>query len=288
MKCIKCQKNLIVSILYPLCRGHFNEYIYGKVSKILNRYIDRKSKILLALSGGKDSTALFFILKKLNYNFTPVYLEFDISKDNVIFIEKLKKKYKMDIIILYDRDYGISVKKTIERKSLSNPCTICSTARRYILNDYAIKNNYDVIATGHNMSDILNQALNNIKNNFWLGFKNTTPYLPHKKEEKIVSRIKPFYLITDREIKLFNKINKIPYFKGKCRYFKGFLFKKHIEKIEKENYQVLENMSNSLMNFSTMMEVLKKNLNIPQRTCTICDYPTTDTICSFCKLFRVN
>lgn len=285
--CIKCrEKSVFVSNKISFCKGHFNEYIFGKSVKILKKYINRKTKILLALSGGKDSVLCFYILNKLGYDFTPVYIDFETDNKNSELIKKLSRYFKREIIFLKSSDYSVNIKKLIQQKSNSNPCVICSTVRRYILNDYAFKNKYEIIATGHNLTDSLNQALSNIKNNFFLGFKNITPFLKSVNEKKLAGRIKPLYLVTDREAEIFVKLNKIPYFKGKCIYFKGFFFKKYINLMEKENQSVLLNMTNSLVNFSILFDKIKTNIEIPERICKLCGYPSTDNICSFCKITK--
>lgn len=285
--CSKCQKTPVFESKETLlCKGHFNEYIFGKASKVLRKYANKKSKILLALSGGKDSVCCFYILSRLGYDFTPVYLDFNFNKKNLRFIKKLSDKFKKEIIVLKSLDYGLDIKKLIDKKFGSNPCVICSTARRYILNDYGVKNKFELISTGHNLTDAINQALNNIKNNFFLGFKNITPFLKPQKEKKLLGRIKPLYLATDNEIKFFMEINDIPYFKGKCPYFKGFFFKKYINNMEKENKDILIKMAYSLANFSSVIEKTKDNIFVSDKLCKLCGYPSSGDICSFCKITK--
>jgi uncharacterized protein (TIGR00269 family) len=284
-RCDKCNEKPVYKTKYLLlCKGHFNEYIFGKVARVLKKYTKPSTKKLLALSGGKDSTVLVYILSKLNYDFTPIYIDFDFSEKNKKFIFNLSSYFKKEVIIVKDIDYKIKIKEII-KNSNSNPCVICSTARRYILNDYAFKNNFEVILTGHNLTDTINQALNNIKNNFILGFKNTTPYL--NSGIKLVSRLKPLYFLTDRETKLFAKINKIPYFKSKCPYFKEFFFKKYINKMEKNDESVLLKMGYSFISFSKIIEEIKKDKLSSDKECKICGYPSTADTCSFCQMKNI-
>ena len=281
-KCVKCNDKCVYKTnSFLFCRGHFNEYIFGKVKRILKSYSLPNTKKILALSGGKDSTLLFYILSKLGYDFSPIYIDFGFCPKTTNFISKLSLYFKKEIIIITDRDYNIKVKDIIE-KSKTNPCVLCSSIRRYILNDYAYKNGFDVIITGHNLTDIINQTLNNIKNSFLLGFKNTTPYL--RSNKKLIARLKPLYLVTDNEAKTFVKINKIPFLRLKCKYFKGFFFKKYINLMEKENIDVLIKMAFSLINLSKIVEEIKSVKLFADKECSICGYPSTSDICYFCKI----
>jgi tRNA(Ile)-lysidine synthase TilS/MesJ len=283
-RCDKCnEKPIYKTKSLSLCKGHFNEYIFGKVARVLKKYTKPSTKKLLALSGGKDSSVLFYILLKLNYDFAPIYIDFGFSEKNTKFIAEISSYFKKDIIIIKDTDYQIKIKKII-KNSNSNPCVICSTARRHILNDYAYKNGFEVILTAHNLTDIVNQAFNNIKNNFILGFKNTTPYL--SSNTKLVSRLKPLYFVTELESKIFAQTNKIPYFKSRCKYFKGFFFKKYINGMEKEDLNILLKMGYSLINFSKIIEGIK-NEKISDRFCKICGYLSSNDICSFCRILCV-
>lgn len=67
-----------------------------------NRLFNRKTKLLLALSGGEDSVCLFHILRELGYNFSVAHCNFKLrgkeSDDDEKFVRKLASKYKIEAL----------------------------------------------------------------------------------------------------------------------------------------------------------------------------------------------
>lgn len=287
MRCTKCDNSAIYQTTsYAYCKGHFNEYLFAKVEKILKRFdISKDSKILIAYSGGKDSSAVNFVLRKLGFKYlTSVYinLDFDFLTQNYTQLKELGVK-----IIDIARDYGISA-SAIKKRTNKSYCKICSTLKRYFLNRYAYENGYDIIATGHNMSDVITSALLNIKNSFFLGFTNLTPYLPAKKEFKLVSRLKPLFYLTDSEIKRFCEINSIDFLSQNCPYAANSNIKNAVFKLEELDYNTLERMASTLIEFSKKTEDYAKMIGVKTNLCERCGYPSSSKICSFCKLTTSN
>ncbi len=281
MICQQCSnKAAVVTTAYSRCEKHFTEYVIAKVFKIIKKYeIDKRLKILLAYSGGKDSSVALFILKKLGFiNIQPVFIKLDFDFFNSIAYD-IEKDIK---IIDIKKEFDISA-NSIKSKTNSSFCKICSTIKRYFLNHYAYTNGYDLIVTGHNMSDIITSAFLNIKNNFFLGFSNLSPYLQSKKELKLVARLKPLFFLTDFEIKKFAEINSVKHSLFKCQYSINNFFKKHLSNIENEDYTTVEKMANSLIEFSKKVDHYVDLMKIKSIACSLCGYPSTSGICSFCK-----
>lgn len=286
MKCQKCNQNSTVSNNnYSYCLGHFNEYFIGKIKKIIDKFkINKNSKIILAYSGGKDSSSILFCLEKLGFTkVTPIYLklDFDFLAENTSKIEVLKNIKVLDI----NQTYKISAKK-IKEKTNKSICTICSILKRYFLNKYAFENDYDFIITGHNMSDHISSAFANIKNSFFLGFTNLTPYLKEKNEYKLVAKLKPLFYLTDTETSLFCKLNNIFHINQNCQFSRNNIFKSSIKLIENSDYSTLEKMASTLIEFSKKVDNWSETQKIKTNVCKMCGYPTSSDVCSFCKLIN--
>ena len=65
MKCKQCSKKIVCSEP-SLCKDHFIEYVENTVIKKIKQYklIKKKDKIVVAVSGGKDSISVLYILSK--------------------------------------------------------------------------------------------------------------------------------------------------------------------------------------------------------------------------------
>jgi len=79
MKCTKCGKPALVKLRHyniKLCKEHFNEFIEQRAEKAIKKFkmFGRNSKILIAVSGGKDSVSLWHMLKKLGYEVDALFI----------------------------------------------------------------------------------------------------------------------------------------------------------------------------------------------------------------------
>lgn len=70
MKCQRCNKSAVVFQKYSnahLCRVHFIDDVERKIKRDIRklRMVEKNDRIAVALSGGKDSVALLYVLHKI-------------------------------------------------------------------------------------------------------------------------------------------------------------------------------------------------------------------------------
>lgn len=143
------------------------EKIRREITRGLSDYemIRPGDKILVAVSGGKDSTVLALLLNEIKriapFDFTVDLLMIDQKQPG--FNADNYKKYISDLghsLTILQRDtYSIVMEKVPEG---STYCALCSRLRRGILYRYARENGYDKIALGHHRDDLLETLLMNI------------------------------------------------------------------------------------------------------------------------------
>jgi len=127
------------------------------------KLFSKRDRVAVACSGGKDSTALLFVLKRLGYDVTALAVDEGIAgyRDRTLsdlkrFCEKNKIPLK---IVSFRKEYGSELDVMLTRKEL-HPCTVCGTFRRQLLNKAA--RGFDVLATGHNADDESQAVLMNL------------------------------------------------------------------------------------------------------------------------------
>ena len=119
--------------------------ILGYMRKAIEKYnmIEEGDKIIIGLSGGKDSITLFEILcVSINPGFeffNSDFLKETCNKIGVPFIEE--KSHIKEIVF--------------DIRNEKNPCSLCANLRRGILNSVAIREGCNKIALGHNEDDVL-------------------------------------------------------------------------------------------------------------------------------------
>src|SRR5574339_17646 len=79
MKCKKCGTKASVHMRQhklALCKDHYLEWIHEQTERFIKKYemFTHEEKILVAVSGGKDSLALWDILYRLGYQADGLYL----------------------------------------------------------------------------------------------------------------------------------------------------------------------------------------------------------------------
>ena len=159
--------------------------------------INKGDRVLVAVSGGKDSMTLLHHLmlqqKGLPFSFhiKAIHIQTDVNKDeNKSKVEYLLKKWGVDYEIL-----NISVLKRLKPEKKMN-CYWCSTQRRHELLKYAQKHNFNKIAFGHHMDDILETFFMNMI--FKAELSTMMPAMQYEKYPQKI--IRPLALVKEHEI----------------------------------------------------------------------------------------
>ncbi|MBC7114582.1 MAG: TIGR00269 family protein [Archaeoglobi archaeon] len=290
MRCSSCSEEAIITVKWKnksYCEKHFRNYFIGQIRKVIDKYQVR-GDVAVALSGGKDSTAMLEALTHFReLELHPFYLDLGIGNYSEALrkvCEELAQKLglKLEVIDL-KKEYGKSVEELSKRRR-GAPCSICGTVKRYLMNRYAYETGADYLATGHNLSDLATFILNNLINSqiaYLRGFK---PVVPGNQKLKLVSRLRPLYFLRDRETLVYNLVNKIPFSQEECPLSPGATtleLKSWVMRLEDFNPRALLNLMSS---FERIEESIRSEGEI--RNCEICGYATSGKVCKFCRLMR--
>lgn len=138
--------------------------IRKKVTTAVNDYsmIEEGDRIMVAVSGGKDSTILLLTLEqmrkksKINFTLHPVILDQKQPGFKMDRYDAWLRDRGFDLCVIEEDTYGIVKDKVQEGKSF---CGLCSRLRRGILYNYADAKGYTKIALGHHRDDLLESVL---------------------------------------------------------------------------------------------------------------------------------
>jgi len=262
--------------------------IETKVKQTLKKIkINKKEKILVAVSGGKDSAVTAYLLKKFGYNIEAIYIDLKIGEYSERCLKAVRKLCEnLDIkLYIYDlkKEQGKSMKniwKKAKKKKKLNNCAICGVFKKWILNKESRKLKTDKIATGHNLDDEIQTFLMN----FFKGNPNLsansgviTKNIPDK---KFIPRIKPLFYVYERDIKKYARMKRLPFVKGKCPYREDSY---RVQIIEFLNTLSKKDKKNIMKNFQKM-KFLSKYSKI--KYCEICGEPSRNKICKKCSFIK--
>jgi len=219
MQCCNSKPIIELTAGQKLCNKHFTEYFENKVFKTIRQYdlIGKEETLGVALSGGKDSLTLLYLLNKLSkqnskIKITAIAINEGIEgyRDKTLVIaEKFCNENNIPLkIYSYEQEFNMSLDNMLKVLDVK-PCTICGIFRRYLLNKKSKELGFTKLATGHNLDDecqsiLMNQFKNNILASARLG-----PKVGIKANENFVQRIKPLYLCAEKEIATFAFVNNI-------------------------------------------------------------------------------
>lgn len=294
MKCIKCDEDQYES---GFCKNHFENYFESKVRKTFRKFklASKNDLIGVAVSGGKDSTVLLYVLKKLGYKIEAITSNANIgdySKTNLELLKKFCKQYEIKLhIINFTEEYGHSlcyIRDVLKEKGHRlQSCVICGVFRRKILNKYSKKYKFNYLATGHNLDDEVHSFLMNIFRNDTNRVIRGGPIAGISKSKKFVPRIKPLYLHTENEIIAYSKLKgfKVKYTRCPCS-TKAFRreFRDMLEPYVKKHPDALYNIINFYQN--TILPLKKDIKNVEINSCEICGEPASQNVCKNCEIIQ--
>src|SRR3990170_6660060 len=196
-----------------LCRNCFLKSIEDKVRTTIAKYemLKTKDKIMVAVSGGKDSVTLLHILTRIERNFPEasilaVTVDEGIEgyRDDAIRIaeENCSKLGIEHVATSFKEKYGYKLDEIVkilqERKEKNlSPCSYCGVLRRRALNAAARKAGANKLATAHNLDDETQTMILNIVHGDPLRIARVKPVLSDNCLG-IVPRIKPFCEVPEK------------------------------------------------------------------------------------------
>lgn len=290
IRCRFCQKIKegvhLRSYNLKVCFDCFLIFFRKRVKETIEKFrmFEKKEKIAVAISGGKDSTALARVLKDLGYEIFLFHINTNIQEENYAensekAVKEFAKRENLPLkIIRFQDEIGIDIKlaSKISKKEI---CGVCGMLKRYLLNQEA--KDFDVIVTGHTLDDEAGSLLSSLI--FWKEFiQRQWPVL--KEEETLKRKAKPLTLVFEKETKLFCQILNLPYNPQPCPLRGGtyLFFKNIIHSLEEE-------MPSSVLNFykgflRKKREMGWKEKKVKLDPCERCGYLTVAKICNFCRL----
>lgn len=189
-----------------------------KINQAILKYnmIEDGDRVLIAVSGGKDSMTLIHHLNKIAHSEYPIDFEIHgihIKTDFDNSVEKSGfKKFLTDNGIDCSM-VEVSVLSRLKPGKKMN-CYWCSSQRRMELMKYADANGFNKIALGHHMDDILETFFMNMA---YKGELSTMlPLLKYDNYQQTV--IRPMALVKEREIIEFSDLSGISKISCTCNY----------------------------------------------------------------------
>jgi uncharacterized protein (TIGR00269 family) len=294
MKCRRCKAHAIIEVRRHnagYCRDCFVRHCGEQVRRAIEDFdmIGPGERVLVAVSGGKDSLGLWHLLRGLGYDADGLYIGLGIgeySDTSGDYARSFAHEHGWKLLeVDLPSAYGFDIPDG-SRAARRAPCSACGLSKRHLFNHAAIDHGYDVLATGHNLDDEAAVLFGNVLR--WeagyLGRQH--PVLPAA--PGFARKVKPLIRLGERELAAYCVVQGIDYIVEECPMAVGnrhLGYKEALNDIEERSpgskaaflFGFLEHAHDR---FAPDAAEEREDLQI----CTSCGAPTTGDICAFCRM----
>ena len=281
------------------CADHLADHVQNQIRKAIDRPAARPAgermfsyadRLLVAVSGGKDSLALWDGLLAMGYDVDGLYVGLGIGgyssrSQQVCESFAADRRLTLHVVDLAER-YGYSTPSGSNATGRST-CGVCGLSKRYVFDQVAVEGGYDVLLTGHNLDDEAATLLGNVLRWNEAFLARQRPVLPARAANQR-RKCKPMYRLSERESAAYCIVRGIDYVVEECPLVDG-----NTGHELKAAFDVLEAASPGLKAqfvFGFLDRTADRFVDADAageptalHTCASCGMPTTTDTCAFCR-----
>jgi uncharacterized protein (TIGR00269 family) len=293
VKCRVCKQTAAVALPShhtAFCPECFTAYFARQVERAIHghKLFDHGDKILVAVSGGKDSLALIHQLAVQGYNVTALHLDLGIPNSSGPareIVAAFCAEHGFTLRVVDPEEMGLAIPEV--KAAVKRPiCSVCGKIKRHYMNKIAYEEGYDVLATGHNLDDEVARLFANTLrwDRDYLGTQG--PLMPAA--GKFARKVKPLFRLSEFETAAYCFLQGLRHGTAPCPYSHGASFTGH-----KKLWEDLEEHSpgsktafyeHFLTHGKTAFAPLAHAQREPLRDCLVCGAPSNLELCGVCRI----
>ncbi len=294
MRCRVCRQPAVIEIRRHnagFCHQCFVKHCRDQVARTVesNSMLTSQDRVLVAVSGGKDSLALWDILLSLGYRADGLYIGLgigDYSSESAAYARRFAASRSARLVeVDLPGDFGFDI-PTGSRAAKRAPCSACGLSKRHLFNSEALKGGYQVIATGHNLDDEAAVLFGNVLRWDLAYLGRQQPVLAEG--AGFVKKVKPLVRLAERETAAYCVLEGIDYIVEECPMSAGNRHLGYKELLNRVEETSPGTKSAFLFGFFDKVAPLVGQVAAEEReslhACPSCANPTVSGICAFCKL----
>ncbi len=293
MKCRRCREPAVIEIRRhnaAFCQDCFLHHCREQVRKAIDDFgmFSPSDRVLVAVSGGKDSLALWDILIDLGIAADGLYLGLGIGgyssrSQEVCQAFADARGAKLLVVDVADRA-GFTIPQAAATKKRP-ACAICGLSKRHLFNAAAREHGYDVVATGHNLDDEVAELLGNVLRWETDFLARQSPVL-EATHPSLVKKVKPLYRVAERETAAYCVLKGIDYVVEECPLVEGntqMRYKGLLDQLEASSPGTKHNF---LFGFLEKARSHFPPDGVPLHACAECGSATPSDVCAYCRSRR--
>ena len=293
-KCRVCKGPAIIDLPRHnahFCAEHFLELCRRQVVKAIEKFdmLHPDDRVLVAVSGGKDSLAVWDLLVDLGYQADGLYIGLGIGEYSDVsaeFARAFASQRGLKLIEISLREqYGYDI-PTAAKATRRVPCSACGTSKRHLFDSAALEGGYTVLVTGHNLDDEAAVLFGNTLRWDVEYLARQLPVLPAR--AGFPKKVKPLVRLTEREMAAWCIVRGIDYQVEECPMALGnkhLAYKAALNAIESESPGSKASFYlNFLDNMAPLLAGRSAAATDALGECRSCGAPTTGDLCAFCRI----
>jgi len=301
MRCKRCRTKAVAELpqhRMGLCKECYLDWFPAYTAKAIKKFdmLAPEDKILLAVSGGKDSVALWQVLADLGYQADGLVIDLGIgyngkaategygySTDSTEYARRMAERLGRPLWVIDLRRF---IGKTVpELQRGQRPvCSACGVVKRYFMNRVAFEGGYDCIATGHNLDDEVAALFGNVLT--WdLNFLSRKAPVSEQRGERLMKKVKPLCYFTERETAMYTMLSGIPYIHAECPNSVGattIQYKELINRLESSAPGSKRRFYDGFLQRRELFQV--EEAEVEMSYCERCAMPSPLELCGFCRM----
>lgn len=284
-----------------LCKRCFTKSIERAAFKTIKKegLFTPDDRIMIALSGGKDSVALAHILSKIEKRYGAELFAVTIDEgvrgyreEGIGIAKEVARRLGLEhYTFTFKETYGYTLEEICEiaksRGVQLLGCSFCGILRRRLLNDLALKLGATKVATGHNLDDeaqtfLINLFRGDVER---IGRAGARPLVTR---EGFIPRVKPLRYIPEREIAVYVYAKGYDLYQRECPYVRASLrdeIRDLLNRLEAEHPGTKHSIVNVSDSLSKLLE--EKIISSKMERCTVCGSPSSRKVCRTCEVFSL-
>ncbi len=308
MRCRKCDRQAVINMRQhklALCEVHYPEWFILQVQRTIEKYhmFGYDDRVLVAVSGGKDSLSLWDVLLRLGYQADGLYIDLGIgrsdsgaagysaaSREKAERFASQRSGARFIVVDLW-AEYGETVPEVAKRvhRGRGRPCSVCGLIKRHVMNRVAREDNYTVLATGHNLDDEAATLLGNLLH-WQIGYIARQAPVLLASGDGFARKVKPLCRLYERETAAYALLSGIDYIYDECPYAVGatsLYHKELLNRLEEESPGAKLQFYLGFLRARETGLFCEQGGAVELHPCINCGQPTSAPgLCTFCRLWK--
>ena len=292
MKCRVCRGPAVIDLRRHnanFCVEHFLRYCDQQVAKAIDEFdmLAEGERPLVAVSGGKDSLAVWDLLVRAGWETDGLYVGLGIgeysdrSADHARAFAAERGLNLIEVDLRRDHGYDIPTAAAVTRRA---PCSACGLSKRHLFDSAAIDGGYDALVTGHNLDDEAAVLYGNTIRWQTQYLARQRPVLPAR--SGFPRKIKPLVRLTERETAAYCVLRGIDYLVEECPMSAGNKHLTYKEALNDMEQRSPGTKADFYLGFLARAadRFVDDDGQVDLGSCRSCGGPAESALCAFCRL----